>query len=356
LVWLGDRSYSLYLWHWPIFAIAFSLGFQGKPLPLLGAVLLSLLAAVLSYRLVEHPFWKGRLSQAAPRRILLASLLAMACVLFLLIQGLRQLPEKGATADRSNQWRADVPAIYRMPCDSWYLHDRVEPCVFGEDAAPKTVVMLGDSIGAQWFSMVPGIFPEPNWRVVVLTKSSCPMVDEDFFYDRIGKVFTVCTSWRNAVLDTLDNLKPDVIILGSASSYGFSEQSWLEGSARVLERLSIAARKVFLIPGTPSLGFDGPGCVSRNVSAEGRINRGACQAKDRLLHVAAVTGSLRQAAGQFPNVRLLDLNDLVCPNGNCNAVSEDGLVVFRDSQHLTDSFVRARTPLIRQRIESLGGG
>jgi peptidoglycan/LPS O-acetylase OafA/YrhL len=57
----------------------------------LGLVLLSLLAAILSYRLVEYPFWKVRFSHAEPRRILLVSLLTIAvliAVLFHLRRGL----------------------------------------------------------------------------------------------------------------------------------------------------------------------------------------------------------------------------------------------------------------------------
>ena len=41
-----------------------------------------------------------------------------------------------------------------MPCDSWFSHDKVQPCVFGSDDAKKTVILLGDSIGVQWFSLI----------------------------------------------------------------------------------------------------------------------------------------------------------------------------------------------------------
>lgn len=198
--------------------------------------------------------------------------------------------------------------------------------------------------------MVPALFPEPTWRIVVLTKSACAMVDEDYFYPRIGQVYTVCSEWRDAVLAEIERIRPDVVITGSAATYGFSETQWVDGSARVLSRLSKAADTVIVIPGTPSLPFDGPGCVARNLSSDGQIDRAACGATERQEHVAGVTRDLGQSAERFSNVYLLDLNDLVCPDGICNAVTEDGLLVFRDSQHLTDRFVRARIPIIQDKL------
>jgi peptidoglycan/LPS O-acetylase OafA/YrhL len=352
LVWLGDRSYSLYLWHWPIFVIAFSLGFKTK-LAIFSLILASLMMAILSFRLVEFPFWKGRLSKAKSRHVMLISIFSMATTVLVMQHVLRQLPQPETASDISNRWRTDVPVIYRMSCDTWYSNAQVEPCVIGSEHAEKTVLLLGDSIGAQWFSIIPEIFPEPFWRIIVLTKSSCAIVDEDYYYPLIGKNFQICTDWRNAVLDRLDTLKPDVLIMGSAATYGFNENQWIEGSSRILARVSKAANEVFIIPGTPSLDFDGPGCISRHISSKGTIDSGECFAKDRLQQVEPVVGFLNLVANRFPNVFLLNLNDLVCPGpgGICHAVSEKGLVVFRDSQHLTDSFVRAQIPSIRERLK-----
>jgi hypothetical protein len=353
LVWLGDRSYSLYLWHWPIFILGFSLGFQDQAFPILTMILLTLLAANLSFRLIELPFWKGRWSRAKPLRIILLSLLVMTISILAMNYGLRQLPQPDSSTDISYRWRLDRPEIYPMACDAMNRHSRVEPCVFGTETARRTVVFLGDSIGLQWFSMIPEIYPEPLWRSIVLTKSSCAIVDEDYLHPRTGKIYQICTDWRNAILDELDILKPDVLIIGSAATYDFSETQWLEGSSKVFERVSKSAAAVFVIPGTPSLGFDGPGCVSRNVSPDGLIDRINCLAKDRLKHIEPVTKFLGQAANRFANVYMLNLNDLVCPDGDCNAISEEGLVVFRDSQHLTDTFVRVQAPFIHERLKRL---
>jgi peptidoglycan/LPS O-acetylase OafA/YrhL len=65
LRWLGERSYSLYLWHWPLFAVTrpgIDTRLEGVPLllvRLLGAVIL----AELSYRFFETPIRRGALGR-----------------------------------------------------------------------------------------------------------------------------------------------------------------------------------------------------------------------------------------------------------------------------------------------------
>ncbi len=64
--WLGQRSYSIYLWHWPVFMVTrpqLDLALTGLPLLLLRLVLTFSLAE-LSYRLVETPIRRGALGQA----------------------------------------------------------------------------------------------------------------------------------------------------------------------------------------------------------------------------------------------------------------------------------------------------
>jgi peptidoglycan/LPS O-acetylase OafA/YrhL len=353
LVWLGDRSYSMYLWHWPIFMLGASVGLANQVYSYPVLILICISIAHLSYKYLELPFWKGRASHVTARKFILSGLLVMFSTAAIQYNVLITLRRNAATVDMSINWRGDVPDIYRFPCDSWYSSAEVEPCVVDSGNASKTVVFFGDSIGAQWYSMIPYVFPPSDWRIVVITKSSCPIVDEDYYYPRIGRVFKICSDWRDAAIEYILDLKPDTVLIGSASTYDFDANQWVEGSIRVVEKMANEVESIVLLAGTPSLGFDGPGCVSRNVSVDGIMDHEACQAEHRLNHVRKVTMYLQKAADISDNVQLLDLNDLICPDEICNALSHDGVVVFRDGQHLTDSFVRSRSYQIKLRFNEI---
>jgi hypothetical protein len=60
--------------------------------------------------------------------------------------------------------------------------------------------------------------------------------------------------------------------------------------------------------------------------------------------------ALEGAARRFIKVNVINVNDIVCPGGYCSATEQDG-VVFRDAQHLTDSFVRKIAPVVLKRME-----
>src|SRR5262249_57146028 len=63
LVWVGDLSYSWYLWHWPVIVFAAALWPRVRGIGALAAAL-SLLPAWASFRFVENPIrsrqWSGR--------------------------------------------------------------------------------------------------------------------------------------------------------------------------------------------------------------------------------------------------------------------------------------------------------
>lgn len=74
---VGTRSYSLYLWHWPVFVIMrWTCGLEGAG-TMAFALVATFVMAELSYRFVEQPFRQARGLQRIPRIAVVASGVAM---------------------------------------------------------------------------------------------------------------------------------------------------------------------------------------------------------------------------------------------------------------------------------------
>lgn len=358
MTWMGDRSYSWYLWHWPVLMIGQARGMGGDTAGSVALVLVSLAIACASYQLIELPFWKGRFSGMARKRVFLLSCLAMGMPIAIANFPLAGMetdgPAVAPVVSAAQAARNDLPWIYAQSCDWSFKNADLTPCVRGNKDARKVVVLAGDSIGAQWASALSHLFDEAQWKIVVVTKSSCPMVDQDV-YLRDHKIFQKCREWREKVLNYLPTLQPDIVFLGSASSYGFTARQWAEGSASVLARIAPSAGRVIVIAGTPRLSFDGPACLERaEAMGEGSAEVGQCTEKVSMAPWDDVTAHLRESLSRYPSARLLNLNDLVCPEGVCRARMEGGVAVFRDTQHLTDTFVRTHAAEISRRLQAMG--
>lgn len=339
---IGRISYAWYLWHWPVLLLGASLVPTDNGLHRAALVAVSWLLAAASYAGVESPIRHQARWVARPAVGVLSALTVMisanvACIAwFNASMNWRNSPDQ----QRYRIAQTDAPIIYSMGCDDWYHSDRVRICAFGPEDASHTVVLMGDSIGAQWFPALAEVLNRPDWRLMVLTKSSCPMVDEPYFYARIGREYVECANWRTQALQQIASMKPDIVVLGTVQSDDFSQAQWIQGTERILDVLSPATGHVYILRGTPHLPFDGPKCLAAGTWLGSlRSTRGRCEAPVFNAHDDTVYRWLQNATARFDNATAIDMNPLICPNGECRA-ERDGTVVFRDSQHLTASFAQ----------------
>ncbi len=228
--WTGRLSYSWYLWHWPILVLGKTAFPNGDGTNVVVLVVLSLGLAGFSYWAIESPIRHNMRLSARPRLTLVASVILMTGTV---VGG--SIWHQAATAWANSPAQrvfAQVrlkPLIYELGCDEWFYTPRILICSFGDKNAKRTAVLIGDSMMGQWFPAVSAIYAKRGWRLLVITKSACPMVEASFIYQRIGKQYTVCDEWRKAVLKELGSIKPDVVITGSASPYSFSKDQWTSG-------------------------------------------------------------------------------------------------------------------------------
>lgn len=77
---VGDISYSLYLWHWPVMAFwRFERGLTLDAGEMAATIAISFVLAILSYRLIEQPFLQRGKAWATPR-VLWGAVIAMVAV------------------------------------------------------------------------------------------------------------------------------------------------------------------------------------------------------------------------------------------------------------------------------------
>lgn len=350
---LGRISYSWYLWHWPVLLLAAVVADSSAMSYRLLAIVVSLMLAMASYRWVEEPVRHQQRLLAHGRKTLL---LAVAVMMLGNVSAthwdtLTSVRSDSPELRRFTRARIDSPVIYGMGCDDWYNSDEMKPCMFGAANAAHTVVLMGDSIAGQWFPAIARIFSNSDWRVLVLTKSSCPMVNAPFFYERIGREYGECDRWRDRSLTYLSTIKPDAVLISTVATNGFSEKEWVDGTASVLNRLSKASGHVFILRSTPYLPFNGPACLAVHQSRPKWLgSTSSCISALNDPHADMVFQWIQRATDSFPNVSTIDLSDEICPGQICSA-ERQGQIVFRDTQHLTASFAASLAPALEKRMD-----
>lgn len=147
LVFIGHLSYSLYLWHWPVYLVLTPArtGLDG-PLLLAIRVAVSVFFATLSYRLVEQPIRLRRVRVAYPSVLAVASMIAVA--------GLIAVGTAGAPAGDELAARTE-PRVALTP-DS-ITNEQLEPLVVPDGVAVPPaasqdrdlrMALVGDSAAA----------------------------------------------------------------------------------------------------------------------------------------------------------------------------------------------------------------
>lgn len=337
---IGRLSYSWYLWHWPVLV----LGHMVWAVPTLAVQLIlavfSLLLAQLSYSLIECPIRFNRMLNARPGLTVTFAVGVTVCTCITLL-GWRVLASKWEqTPGQQDIVRAigDLPPHISAStgCDTWYHSSDIQECRFGAPSE-KIAVLLGDSIASQWVSAVELVAKSNGWQLLLLTKSSCPMVAESFYNEKIKGTYTVCDDWRNKVLARLVAIKPDLVIVSMSSGYPYTYLQWQHGLHEVFTSLSQSSKRLVLLRENPPAFFNVATCLSRSIwRGESQVSRCSFDAYSTKSSLAFQ--AQKAELSNLKNAEVLDLTDEICPEEKCVPM-RNGIVTYRDGGHLTNSFV-----------------
>ena len=225
---------------------------------------------------------------------------------------------------------------------------RVPPdCVYGDRKGKVTVALVGDSHAAQWFPALADVARRHHWRVVTFTKVACPFLDMRLNNVALKREYWECAEFRTRTIARLKKLQPDLVLLSMSR---FAIHPVRKADLSMAARAAALARVVKALPDgsilltdTPDARRDVPSCLSRHAA-----NVLRCAVPLKAAFVGRL-GRLERLASQATGAAVIDLSSRVCRADPCPVVV-DGMIVFRDSRHLTATFAQSLAPDLEREL------
>ena len=229
LVHLGNLSYSLYLWHWPIYVTGIIMFPSHKLAVVLASIPMTYVMSLLTYtyvetrfnalRIVSKKFWVLALS--------VGQLISVA-IFFLMFTGV----SRGWNQD----WALNTHEVMNRGCDAGLID--FEKCNWGNKGASSPIYVVGDSMSWAIADSVISSSLSEGLGVQAIVRNGCSITEST------NTESDPCTIWRKKVTEILLDKKPELVVI--ANSIGYPEQDLL-GMGSLVTRLNTAGIKVLFV-------------------------------------------------------------------------------------------------------------
>ncbi|MEQ1873119.1 MAG: acyltransferase family protein [Ilumatobacteraceae bacterium] len=409
---LGTRSYSLYLWHWPVLIIAEghllrSLTFVEK----LFALAATFALAEVGFRVVEQPVRQSRsLARRPGKSLAIGAMLIVAAVttssalaaydpdlstgvvaaaptipatttstttaaltdvttttalpqapppiamsgtpaLQAVVDAMAQTVIPDNLRPKLSIASNDASQLYRDGCHQFQANHIRTDCVYGDPNGGITIALWGDSHAAQWFSPLNTIAISRGWRLLSLTQGSCAFIDVVTFDHSTSTGFRNCAGWRDEVRQYMREQGVDVVFV--SQHYGLF-------AAKTERPIDVGHWEDNLPSLIESLRSDGIEPIVIGDSPDPPANVPDCVASHRRsLNACAAT---MYDAGDIPvveairaitlvtGVGFIEPGEWVCTDDNQCPVVIGDILVYRDAHHLSDTIAQWLTPVVENLV------
>lgn len=353
---VGRLSYAWYLWHWPALVFVYVRSPQPSAIDIVGAVLASLALALLTHIWLENPI---RFSRYLGSRTGLSLSAGAVLTLFAgTVSVAAYLAAKTSLLAPEQRVIAEAAAVRERytDCVVRALDHSVRECSFGDDRGRHAVILFGDSHAMQWLPALEHIAVEKGVRLITVNKTACPAPAVPVYLGVMKRRYHECESWRIAALQRIAEIRPLVVVTSSSVAYvklhGENEidpslDEWRRGTRFVFERLAHEGIPVVMIRDNPIPGRDLAQCLSR--AAWHHTPAEACSVLRSVALADEIFAAEKAAIADLDEVEAIDFSNEICGRDVCPAV-KDGVIVYRDSNHLTETFVRSLGPMLEGRL------
>lgn len=352
--WLGDLSYSWYLWHWPMIVFAWAL-WPTATWQIAFVAAASLVPAWLSHRFVENPIRFDR--RIIGRRALA---LVIVCMTIPLVASLglslsAELERHSAAAESVARDVLPLHADAARGCEDIPLGStRPRGCTFRTPDAIGEIVLAGDSNAGQYTEPMASASNEAGFDLTTATASACPFAD--VVSERFGFTDFACKAKVDQTLAEIVRDRPSLVVVASDSTLYIRDDQWrlrdtatgfeavspkekaevlqtgLEKVLRTLKQAGIPALVVHVLPHID--GAEPSSCPALRLLLDaadcaGAISHSAAEQQRNL----ALTAE-RQAIAAVPGTSGVDFAQQICGPRHCRAF-RDGVWMYRDPDHLS---------------------
>jgi peptidoglycan/LPS O-acetylase OafA/YrhL len=367
---LGDASYSIYLWHWPVFVYIVYSAIEPTPQVLFAATVISMVLGYLSYFLVEQPTRGIGLEARKVKGVLgygavLGSIFAM---------GVSLVVAKGF------EWRASdevnfakdegvySPSSQASEC-TLFRGLGASNCVLGSAAARVAVIVLGDSHAEFTASAVVAAAGEGEGTLLLAYKGC--MTIPDVHIQGTTELYQ-CGQFMRQQIDRLKTAYAGipVVVTNRLSLYvlGFNENPEnFPGPLAFFDKPSAfdatykrefirryvagiceiaATHPVYITAPIPELGVNVPSTYSRGLFRNGTapdIGITRQQYEDRNAFALTAIDAAVKACG----ATVLDPTEYLCDKDRCNGVA-DRVPLYYDDNHLSAEGNTFLVPMYRK--------
>lgn len=357
MVALGNISYPLYLWHWPLLAFVRILhGEEGTPLARGGAVALAVILAWLTTRYIERPIRFGSLRHSSRTIVVLFVGMLLVGAAGYCVKGGHGLTQwRGLNSQRLKDLSDSTGfKATKVACG---IEHKADWCVKSREGAPDAVV-YGDSHADHLF---PGLADDTTHNWLLLGQSACPPLKDikvtveeaDTCREKNEDALRIITgtpSIRTVALSALGpyymgdtsftpehrgkmEAKYRKLESTHADEAGLSKaELYRAGLNRTISALEKAGKKVVLVVDIPELNFMPENCLERPLQLlppKCSIIKEQFDARAQSYHAMIAT-----LAKAHPNMRVFDGSAYFCDETECHAGTTE-MLYYRDSHHLS---------------------
>lgn len=352
MVWIGDRSYSWYLWHWPLIVFTRAVYVTSPSAPFVAAAV-SLVPAALSFQFIEDPIRRRRIWPSSKATCAIAAvsvLLPLACAMAF-----------GAAVERS--WGNPQIAEIREAASPNHIditaacaamvplgHPTRARCVWGTPASRGTVLLVGDSHAGHFSEAFIAAANALHYDAEIATAGGCPFLKRPEYNTELCHEFVEGTL---AAIDTREPAYAAVIMSSATTGYldgstgpdyvadatpgaAFTRPRSIAGWVASVQRAidAIAPRSPVIVVGAVPQFYQTPQCLHPTLFSAPTPGCGVWTAQ----WAAAMRTDImveERAAVEARGATYLDAGARLCsPEKGCSAFI-DGKVAYRDGGHLS---------------------